>query len=568
MASPHIGSLRGRAVAYGLASFVVAVAVCGASVLQHGSAGSVSRAAGRTPDPCAGALELKIAKDRIAKEFRFPQPPMTNPQSIADCEAWQDFIYVNWPADPDKPGYQNESATAADFGKRIDDPAQRQVTVWESYATGHQAFAGSKPALPATRPMLRLSTGNEFLGNKVVTKAAKAVKVAGGAATAPETINQATGGWLTSQSKLLVFYDAWVDNDEFDYINDPDNKLKTGPGQKACAQGTAGLQLPMPKGLNCAGAAPKVPYGLGIGAMEVKAAFLDLSNSDRKTWSNYLLSAADLCYPNTFKHPDGAQKCTFAVDGTNFEGWVKPNTPVGLVGLHIVHKVVGADQFLWETFEHVNNVPDTPGSTHGGFDFYSPGGGTPQTDAPEACTSPNDPAGCTPFDTPAQLVRHAGAAFDDDAKSANADFAKALADASPKSVFANYRLVQVQWPTQNTALVPGAKAPLPATLGGVVPAQSANTVIESFGQDTSCINCHRGARISTATALLKSTNFNAMAKRTHESILIDGIDRHGRGPRSTRLFKATGAAPATPVPQPVGPPYAADYSFLFKSAGG
>src|SRR5437763_13489978 len=32
---------------------------------------------------------------------------------------------------------------------------------------------------------------------------------------------------------------------------------------------------------------------------------------------------------------------------------------VGLVGLHIIHKTAKAPQFVWATFEHVNNAPST-----------------------------------------------------------------------------------------------------------------------------------------------------------------------------------------------------------------
>jgi hypothetical protein len=354
------------------------------------------------------------------------------------------------------------------------------------------------------------------------------------------------------QNRLLTFYDVWVDTDEDQYIRA--NGLQLSAHQWKCATGKVGLQLPIGGGadVDCSGA--KQDYGNGIGAIEVKAAFLDLSGSPSSTLTKYLLFQANLCYPLSFPHPRPYTKCAVSPGpfGYNEKGWLKRNAPIGFVGLHIVRKLPGAQQMLWATFEHVDNDPDQPVKS-GSYAYYDPhSAATPVSSTPVPCPT----VGCTPWRQPTQIVRFTP--IDSDAKNATASFQKALRAAlgSNPSVFANYELVQVQWPAQSQAVVPAARAPL--TLGGVVPAPPApvaNSVIETYmqqpdpGNDHSCLTCHNSAALAATPA-----PGLALATARHRHVF--------------RIFGAPAQSTlALPRPQPTGIPYASDYSFLFGDLG-
>jgi len=497
----------------------------------------VSTVSGRRPDAaaataqdfCSGSTAIAIAP---RMPTRFPFSGAIRGQPLADCLAWQEFVYLNWSGRGGKP----LPAPPSQFGRPVTNPNAHETTVWESYDTSEVVFGVTSP-----KASLTLGGRNEFLNGDVSF----------------DGVSQVGGGWITGQNRWLTFYDVWVDTDEEQYIQR--NGLQLATNQWRCATGKVGLQLPIggDDDVDCAGA--KHRYGNAIGAIEVKAAFLDLTGASPSTLAKYLLFQADLCYPLSFPHPRPYRKCVVSPGpyGYNQQGWLKTKATIGLVGLHIVHKLPGAEQMLWATFEHVDNDPDSSELKSGRrYAYYDPQStAAPVSSPPIPCPS----VGCTPWQRPTQIVRFT--AIDSDAKGATASFQKALRAAlgGKASVFANYELVQVQWPAQSEAVVPAAKAPL--TLGGVVPAPPspvANSVIETYMQqpdamnDHSCLTCHNSAALAATPA----------------PGLTSATAHH---PHLFRIFgagapRALGAL-ASPSPQPTGIPFASDYSFLFGDLG-
>jgi hypothetical protein len=217
--------------------------------------------------------------------------------------------------------------------------------------------------------------------------------------------------------------------------------------------------------------------------------------------------------------------------------------------------MAGAQQMLWATFEHVDNDPESA-TTTGHWNFYDPHStATPAGDTPPV---PCPTVGCTAWNAPTQIVRFTP--IDSNARGATGSFYAALAAAGANtSVFRNYELVQVQWPAASVAVTPGAAAPL--TLGGAVPAAPqpvANSVIETYmqqpdsGNDHSCMACHSGGTIASASSSLRLS-----AENVHARTLITAFTNR-------RVLLKAGASPA---PQPTGTPYASDYSFLFGDLG-
>jgi hypothetical protein len=432
-----------------------------------------------------------------------------DPQYEVSCNAIQEFIYLNWLAKGH--GRPNYGVGPNAFGLPAN-PAAPYTTVWESYTNPDTLFStpqALRAAKLATNGLRTLSAITEADGDNV--------KLNG--------FHQADFGWLTSRTHDLVFYEVRIDNDETDYITR--NNLTSAKVQALCAA-TGGLSLPAgtPQDHACNGA--RATYGLNIGAIELKAAWVELH--DPAQYSRYLISRANLVYP------DGR---------THF------NVVIGLVGLHIIHKMGNLQQLSWATFEQVDNDPDA-----------TPYPATPPTTAPAeptatpkwtfynpACTGPNcqvnhypvacPTAGCQAYNVPTQTMRSlAQSSF---AESATQTFYEALVKAhATTSVFRHYRLIDVQWPTGSTVIPPGARVPL--TQGSPLPSwKVSNTTMETYVQTSlACLDCHSGARVSkgrTATGTVQVELDSPALLR--------------------RLMARPGATPA---------PYAADYSFVFGKA--
>jgi hypothetical protein len=400
-----------------------------------------------------------------------------DPQGSADCFAWQEFFYLNWRAQPGSVGIPDPAAPPSAFGAPATSTSQMTTTVWESYHPATDLFADAAYRGVAERPR----PGAEVLA---------ATSKFDGETIDLHGIQQATTGWLTDQKHHLTFYEVRVDNDEYQYVSR--NHLTTLAGQQVCVNSTYGLQLPAGGGQkgasidhDCTGAATK--YGQNFGAIELKAAWIPLP--DPASWPKYLTALADIYAPGL-----PPQK----------------NVVVGLTGLHIIHKVPNQQQLNWATFEHIANDPDAAASPNPAATWtYNNPNCNPSTDHYKCVPNvkPSTPclaaqgatASCDPLYAPVQVTRLT--ALDAIASSENALAWKLIQAANPKSVFLNYELVQVQWPTNGTAVVPpGSRVPLPN--GSPLPrAPVANTTMETYIQSKTCFYCHQYAPIAARKAL-------------------------------------------------------------------
>jgi hypothetical protein len=453
-------------------AFAAAFAVAGFGVQSHETrVASAQEGSGQ-----CGALRLAAA---------MPNNVLFNgavdPQGSVDCFAWQEFFYLNWRAQPGAVGLPDPSAAPAAFGTPAKSASQMTTTVWESYHPSSDVFPDAAFRGISERPKAGhevLAATSKFLGD--------AVDLHG--------IQQATTGWLTDQKRKLTFYEVRVDNDEYQYVTS--NHLGTIAGQQACVNSKYGLQLPAGGGTSgktpdydCAGTA-KV-YGQNFGAIELKAAWIELP--DQKLWSKYLTALADIYVPGL---PP------------------RKNVVVGLVGLHIIHKVPNQQQLNWATFEHVDNDPDASATPNPSATWtYNNPNCNPSTDhykcVPNA--QPSTPclmakgarASCDPFFAPIQVTRLTP--IDSNASPVNAKAWALIQKANPASVFLHYELVQVQWPTSGTTVVPPqSRVPLPD--GNPLPRTPvANTTMETYIQNKTCFYCHQYAPIASRK-LLRASN--------------------------------------------------------------
>lgn len=439
-----------------------------------------------------------------------------DPQFDADCFAWQEFFYLNWRAKPNTIGVPDPSATASQFGSPVTSKTGVYNTVWESYHSSDELFPPTSERLrgaPHSQPGMKvLSATTKFLNAEVHFHG----------------IQQASGGWLTDRRGNLTFYEVRVDNDEYAYVTS--NGLTRARGQVACANGPVGFSLPHGAGTtgqrdtDCIGR-PAV-YGMNFGAIEIKAAWVELP--DPATWPNYKIAVADVYPPR---------------------GPVRRNVVVGLVGLHIIHKTPGRQQFMWATFEHVDNDPTA--SPSGSPSPAPPGGYTyfrtncnPSTDHYK-CVPNTSPRPCPtigpcqdPYNAPIQVVRTTP--VNPFSVSINGTAWSLMDKANdPRSVYKHYQLVDMFWPGMSPK-VPAPRATVPLTAAGMIPTNRpvANTTLETYVQNSVCLDCHAFATVATPAPLSAMRN----AKRV---IVIGG--RHGLGATA-------------------GSSLASDYSFIFGDA--
>ena len=410
-----------------------------------------------------------------------PQQSPAYPKGIAsteiamDCAAWQTFITLNWPADPAKPGYPDPNAKWASFGA----PGAKQQTVWQSYLDAATVFgaSGQATAWSAPRPTtLALSQTSKF-GDLDLS-----------------SIYQAGAGdhWLTNQRGDVTFYQILINQDEFAFIKQQGFDLTTAAGQLSCASQPGkesgdgppkpggpkrgGLNLPAGNQIagwvdtDCAGNV--MHFGQSIGSIEIKAAWMPLP-TDHSLDYRYKTALAKVRDPKTKAIRD---------------------VTVGLVGLHIIRKMDGHLGWIWSTFEQIDNTPDE--APNNGFappslpanpnQKPSPGYSyfntkcDPAKDHVYQCRHnvPPRPCGkggvCMPYDAPMQITRIRP--VDATANSVTA-YAWSLMPAG--SVFNYYRLVDVQYPTQNPSPPPGPglRVPLPQGAAGGPQQIVANTTL-------------------------------------------------------------------------------------------
>jgi hypothetical protein len=170
---------------------------------------------------------------------------------------------------------------------------------------------------------------------------------------------------------------------------------------------------------------------------------------------------------------------------------------MGLVGLHIVQKTASRPQWIWSTFEHVDNVPPARPGAPGLFAFHN---GSP--DGPPA----ENPLTLKPLlkepVKPFNVIRAAESPIHPKTAYTNLIYERMLRG----TIWENYQLVMTQWPR-----VEGEQSrPLPESLSGDAShtfpglgsasgSAFANVTMETFGQvrpQVSCMNCHNQARMN------------------------------------------------------------------------
>jgi hypothetical protein len=233
------------------------------------------------------------------------------------------------------------------------------------------------------------------------------------------------------------------------------------------------------------------------------------------------------------KHPERYYTRTATVMDP-YTGQCKDLT-VGLVGLHIVQKTPTRPQWIWSTFEQVDNVPPPQPGAPGTFGFND-GTGAAQ---PAPNPIPLNPLP-SPMPTPFNITR--AFPIHSSTQATNKAYQAAL-KSQGSGVWQFYQLTMTQWPLQLNPPnpIPPTQNGLPAnTFPGTDAATAfSNTTLETFDQKsvgTSCMACHN--LTMTATDFLWSLKDHAFPPKLPNLMMQDAEIRN-----LTNLIRSTHQSP-------------------------
>ncbi|MCA1631604.1 MAG: hypothetical protein LC785_16300 [Acidobacteria bacterium] len=400
-----------------------------------------------------------------------------NPQTLQalqhdfDVFSWQSFVALNWTALADGSA-DPQKVIGADGDNR---------TVWDSYKEPYEVFLpdGSQPPpwgqqeLPAQCRNIGPADGKLIQMTQKVSD--DVLDVAGQPF--------GTGPLVDQQNGRYVRYEIRINRDTYDYI--VQNTLFNKEGQQAFTK-----LVQFPSGSSATAQNPKPP----VGALVIKAA-----------WK--VVDPAQGDVPGRF-HKVQAYVYTRASDNPPTQPSCELKT-MGLVGFHIAHKTASAPQWVWSTFEQVDNVRvghDAPPGTKA--NFHDPSSKYPANTPPPRPWNPNV---VLPPDKRSQVTRVIP--IDDATNALNAQWQGWLRAVNKDSVWQYYELVSTQWPTQPKNSPTGPKA-----AGEPAPVFLANATLETYIQgktpnvSSSCIMCHNNATTTNS----KFSDFTYLLERAHK----------------------------------------------------
>jgi hypothetical protein len=390
-----------------------------------------------------------------------------------DYFSWESFIALNWPAASGSRGVPNQPNNPDVFLKA----APGTPVVWGTYKDSFELF-GQKDQRPTPWDSTDIPVNpcpNAPAGQKTLVFLTK------GNTPLMQT-SQAFSFPLIDQRNNYVYYDIRYDQAQYNFIRGQDADqtswlyLLKNLAPKENAQ--KGLQMPM----------STTPSTLG--SIMVKAAWR--IKTDKDDPSRYYSTTAQIFNPQT-------QTCT--------------QTTVLLVGLHIAHKVSPFTEWVWSTFEQVDNVPPDAGMTPqptpppNGYSFNN-GTSTPATTngydyKPPAAPSvqPSPQPAPTPL-VPVQVTR-VNPVPDTPQGASTRDFNAFYQQLLKGTVWQYYQLVVTQWPFQpglDSFVLMQNGGVYPRDAGAAFPANGAvNTTMETYFQaqndaagagGNSCMSCH------------------------------------------------------------------------------
>jgi hypothetical protein len=389
-------------------------------------------------------------------------------QSQLNCFAWQEFIALNWPVNTQK-----------GFGE----PFYTGPVQWETYMPSNVLFQKNGVAPPDWGTLVTDEYAKKFKTQRLLFNKNKTKLLTFTAKFDPnDTISDLSShqaapfngpNWLGAQNSTNIWYEILINQDYYDFVveNGYYNAITQHDSVKA------GVPIYFPEG----------QFRGNVGAIELKAAWMEVSNPKAPQWARYKLSIATVL--------DGVTKKL-------------RTTTVALVGLHILHKTQSQPTWAWATFEQVDNAysPADTSSHPFGYNFYN-ASCSPQNVTYKKANGQDTTVtvSCTPNTPPPYYLKNAGPrpiqitrsnAIDSiAARPINAMMQSNIRNFYPNSVWQYYQLVDVIWsatPAQRQPTTP-QQSPISLTSAGMTSGTKivANTSLESYVQTSkTCYQCH------------------------------------------------------------------------------
>jgi hypothetical protein len=422
-------------------------------------------------------------------------------QRLFDLWSWQAFLAVNWPTNASGAPAPTISGYNATF-----------VPAWNAWHDSNEIYLpnGARPpacsppptaalqALPARNLQAFARKGlprppaaaEAKAGGRVLFNVTAVGELLHGQTPAKPTktrineVDEAFSGPLIDQNGNPTFYEILMDNNEVAYLCA--NTLYNINGQIAFSANSAN-KVQFPSGTWQVN---------GSGAFELKLAWRILTATDNP--ARFFNMPAYVFLNNQ---------------------WVQRT--IGLVGMHIAHKTQSAPQWIWSTFEQVDNLAVDPVANPTLNPSYNnPNCATCLININPAATPPPPPP---PPNTPTQVLRMVPIPLDKQALNAQAQAALR----AQNSVWQYYQLIDTQWPTSpSTPPTPPGDANLPGSItnkpgGNPTPVYLTNATMETYFQvgnqnaaneeegnqppssmqvfgTESCMGCHSSAGIATS----------------------------------------------------------------------
>lgn len=397
-----------------------------------------------------------------------PAPPLTFRPNF-DYFSWQSFIALNWPAASGSRGVPDQPDNPNVFIKA----APGTPVVWGTYKDSFDLF-GQKDQRPNAwdAPDGPITPCPNASGQKALIFTTK------GDTPLMQT-TQAFSYPLVDQRGNYVRYDIRYNQAQYNFIrgqdNDPTSWLYLLKNLAPKENAQFGVQMPM---------TTTTPSNK-LGAIMVKASWR--IKTDKDDAGRYYAITAQLYNPQT-------QACTPAT--------------VFLVGLHIAHKVDPFTEWVWSTFDQVDNVPPDsdvspqPSPPPNGYSFNN------GTSNPKTVGGYNYKPSPSPVPSPSAVqVTRVNPIPNTPTGASTRDFNAYYQQLLKGTVWQYYELVVTQWPANPGLPAQGGSFMLmqnggiyPQNAGAAFPVNGAvNTTMETYFQTqndaagaggNSCMSCH------------------------------------------------------------------------------
>ncbi|MAX81460.1 MAG: cytochrome c family protein [Crocinitomicaceae bacterium] len=391
-----------------------------------------------------------------------------NNQSQANCFAWQEFISLNWPINP-----------KVTFGE----PGNTSPVQWETYMPEPVLFQPNGTPPPAWGTLVSNAFAKKYKSSNLLMDLKNTKLLTFTSKFDADTLDNfeqaAPSGkpnWLGAQNGTNVWYEIMLNKDYYDFV------VKNGYYNAATQHDSAkaGVPLNFPQG----------QYNGPTGAIELKAAWMEVLDPSNEKWKRYKLSEAVVLDP--------------------FTDQLKTTT-VALVGLHIIHKTQNQPTWVWATFEQIDNVPDATYKHPYGYNFYDSTctdqmvtiknkAGTGDSMVTVTCTPNTSPPYYLSQGSPVPIqVTRTNPIDPTDAIPINQMMQDNIKKYNSNSVWQYYQLVDVIWSQtfQKDPTTP-INAPRNINISSMASGDHvvANSTMESYIQNTTCYGCHMYSTIA------------------------------------------------------------------------